>query len=200
MRLNRFILQYIFGAFGIVWMFCSYSAYGDFIANCIRGCGVVLVIVGVYGRIYATIFIGGMKNEGADGKSFIDYGAYSLCRNPLYFFSFIAFVGILALKAQIVFVVVGSILYLWIYRMTILSEEEFLGQKFGQSYAEFLAKSPRFFPSFANFHCPEKIEVRPFFLHKEIRRAINWFIGVVAILGVEMLHSYEILPLFWRCF
>ncbi|MCI6217552.1 MAG: isoprenylcysteine carboxylmethyltransferase family protein [Helicobacter sp.] len=200
MRLNRFILQYIFGAFGIVWMFCSYSAYGDFIANCIRGLGVMLVIAGVYGRIYATVFIGGMKNEGTDGKSFIDYGAYSLCRNPLYFFSFIAFVGILALKAQISLIVIGSILYLWIYRMTILSEEEFLSQKFGQSYAEFLTKSPRFFPSLTNFHCPEKVEVRPFFLHKEIRRAINWFIGVVAILGVEILHSYGILPLFWRCF
>lgn len=200
MKLNRFPLQYIFGALSLIWVFCSYTAFSEVVANCIRGAGVLLVIIGVYGRMYATIFIGGMKNEGTDGKSFIDYGAYSLCRNPLYFFSFIAFVGILALKAQISFIIVGALLYLWIYRMTILKEEVFLSEKFGDSYRQFLDKSPRFFPKLSLFHCPDKIEVRPFFLHKEMKRACNWFIGVLLIFGVELLHYYELLPTLWRSF
>lgn len=179
MRLNRFPLQYVFGALCIVWFFVSSSAYSDFVANLIRGVGVALVIAGVYGRLYATIFIGSVKNEGVDGESFIDYGAYSLCRNPLYLFSFI---------------------YLWIYKMTILSEEEFLESKFGEPYKQFLQKTSRFFPRFKGFHCPEKIEVCPEFLHKEIRRALNWFLGVVVILAIEMLQYYEIMPVFWRIY
>ena len=122
--------------------------------------------------------IGGVKNEGVDGESFIDYGAYSLCRNPLYLFSFITFIGILALKGQITLVCLGALIYLWIYKMTILSEEEFLESKFGEPYKQFLQKTSRFFPRFKGFHCPEKIEVRPEFLHKEIRRALNWFLGL----------------------
>ena len=78
--------------------------------------------------------------------------------------------------------------------MTILGEEEFLGQKFGEKYQQFLHNTSRFFPSFANFSCPEKIEVRPKFFHKELRRALNWFIGVVAILVIEVLHSFGVLP------
>ncbi|MGI0406630.1 methyltransferase family protein [Helicobacter himalayensis] len=200
MRLNRFPLQYVFGVLCIVWLFVSSSAYSGFVANFIRGVGVAFVIVGVYGRLYATIFIGGMKNEGVDGKSFIDYGAYSLCRNPLYLFSFIAFVGVLALKGQIALIIIGALIYLWIYRMTILSEEEFLESKFGEPYKQFLQKTSRFFPRLKGFHCPEKIEVRPEFLHKEIRRALNWFLGVVAILAIEVLQYYEILPVFWRIY
>ncbi len=194
MRFNRFILQYVLGAVCVAWLFVSYTPYDEFVANCIRGVGVALVIVGVIGRLYATMFIGGMKNAGTDGNSFIDYGAYSLCRNPLYLFSFIGFLGILALKAQLVLVLVGGLLFLWIYRMTILGEEEFLGQKFGEKYQQFLQSTSRFFPSFTHFYCPEKIEVRPKFFHKELWRALNWFVGVVAILAIEVLHSFGVLP------
>lgn len=200
MKWNRFIWQYLLGTIGVVWLIISYTPYNDFVANCIRGVGIALVIVGVIGRLYATMFIGGMKNEGADGNSFIDYGAYSLCRNPLYLFSFIGFLGILALKAQLILIILGGILFLWIYRMTILGEENFLSQRFGEKYQQFLQNTSRFFPSFAHFSCPEKIEVRPKFFHKELRRALNWFIGVVAILVIEVLHNYEILPIFYMMY
>lgn len=86
--MKRFIWQYIFTFVFIVWVLISYTPYDDFTANCIRIVGVFLVFVGIIGRIYATIFIGGMKNEGVDGSKFIDYGAYSICRNPLYLFFF----------------------------------------------------------------------------------------------------------------
>lgn len=193
---KRFYWQYIFAALFAVWVCVSTSAYDEVVANSLRGIGIVLLIIGVIGRIYATIFIGGMKNEGVDGTKFIDYGAYSLCRNPLYLFSFIAFIGLLCLKAQLTLVVVGVVFYLIIYHYTILSEENFLRGKFGKAYEDFLANTSRFFPKFKGFHCPEKIEVRPAFLHKELRRSVNWFLGALALIIVELLHYCEILPNF----
>lgn len=193
---KRFYWQYIFAGVFAVWVCVSTSAYDEFIANVLRGVGVVLLIIGVIGRIYATIFIGGMKNEGVDGTKFIDYGAYSLCRNPLYLFSFIAFIGLLCLKAQLSLLMVGIVFYLIIYHYTILSEENFLRGKFGKAYEDFLASTSRFFPKFKGFHCPEKIEVRPAFLHKELRRSVNWFIGALVLIITELLHHYEILPNF----
>lgn len=195
---SRFVYQYFFALLFAVWVCVSTSAYDEVVANSLRGFGIMLLIIGVIGRLYATIFIGGMKNEGVDGTKFIDYGAYSLCRNPLYFFSFIAFIGLLFLKAQLSLVLVGIVFYLIIYHYTILGEENFLRGKFGKAYEDFLASTSRFFPKISNFHCPEKIEVRPAFLHKELKRSVNWFLGALALIIVELLHHYEILPNF--CF
>lgn len=197
---NRFIWQYIFALLFAVWVCISTSAYNEVVANSLRGVAVVLLIIGVIGRIYATIFIGGMKNEGVDGTKFIDYGAYSLCRNPLYLFSFIAFIGLLALKAQLSLVAVGVVFYLFIYHFTILSEENFLRAKFGKAYEEFLEHTSRFFPQFKNFYCPEKIEVRPAFLHKELKRSVNWFLGAFVLIITELLHHYEFLPNFYQVY
>lgn len=196
MKINRFFWQYIFALFFAVWVCVSTSAYSVEVANFLRGVGFIFLIIGVIGRIYATVFIGGMKNEGVDGSKFIDYGAYSLCRNPLYLFSLIAFMGLLLIKAQLSLVLVGVVFYLIIYRFTILKEEKFLKGKFGKAYEEFLQSTSRFFPNFTNFHCPEKIEVRPAFLHKELKRSVNWFLGALVLVGVELLHCYEILPHF----
>lgn len=192
--MNRFIWQYIFTFVFIVWVLISYTHYDDFTANFIRIVGVFLVFVGIIGRIYATIFIGGMKNEGVDGSKFIDYGAYSICRNPLYLFSFIAFLGLLAIKAQIILLIIGALFFLIIYHYTIKQEERFLSSKFGQAYLEFLEKTARFFPNFSNFYCPDRIEVRPEFLHKELRRAINWALGLFVLCFVELLHHFAYLP------
>ena len=192
--MNRFIYQYIFAFIFIVWIFISYTPYDEFYANLLRICGVFLVVLGIIGRIYATIFIGGMKNEGVDGSKFIDYGAYSLCRNPLYFFSFLAFLGLLAIKAQLILILIGAVFFLIVYHQTIKKEEKFLSSKFGQSYLEFLEKTARFFPRLTNFYCPDRIEVRPEFLHRELKRALNWAIGLFALCIIELLHYYFYLP------
>jgi len=44
--------------------------------------GLVLIAIGVIGRVFSTIFLGGHKNE-----TVITYGPFSVCRNPLYLFS-----------------------------------------------------------------------------------------------------------------
>lgn len=198
--MNRFIWQYLFGAFFIAWLCVSSTAWDFGVAWSMRGAGLALLILGVIGRIYATVFIGGMKNEGVDGTKFIDYGAYSLCRNPLYLFSFIAFLGLLALTAQFALVFIGAVFYLLVYRYTILGEERYLKGRFGAAYDEFLANTSRFFPKLSNFHYPAKIEVRPEFLHKELKRAVNWFLGGFAFIIVAILHECEILPNFFKLY
>lgn len=195
--MNRFIWQYIFGIALIIHACVSYNAWWldncEMVANIIRAVGVLCLFIGIIGRIYATIFIGGMKNEGINGK-FIDYGAYSLCRNPLYFFSFIAFLGLLALKGQITLIALGAVFFLITYHYTILGEERFLSEKFGDTYKAFLAKTARFFPRFSAFNCPDEVIVKPAFLHKELKRAINWILGALGFIALELLHYYDILP------
>ena len=50
--------------------------------------GITLASFGAAGRAWATSYISGLKM-----KELVTTGPYSLCRNPLYFFSFILGVG-----------------------------------------------------------------------------------------------------------
>src|SRR5579871_3425525 len=51
--------------------------------------GYALVIAGAFGRAYCSAFIGGRKNDVV-----VREGPFSVVRNPLYVFSFMAAVGI----------------------------------------------------------------------------------------------------------
>lgn len=191
---NRFPYTFAFGILGALWVLLSESMCPFWVDIAFKILGIIAVGVGVGGRLYSTLFIGGMKNEGIDGKTFIDYGPYSTTRNPLYFFSFIAFMGLLALQAQILLLCVGALGFYWIYQRTIKREESFLIDKFGDSYRQYLKSVPRFFPR-RHFETPEQILVRPKFLHKEIKRGLVWFCFVFFLLLWQTLQAFGFLPI-----
>lgn len=186
--------QWIFGAFFLVWIIFSAPKL-IYLQDLFNIIGIFLLFVGIVGRLYATLYIGGMKNSGSDGNSFISDGIYSVCRNPLYFFSFVGLLGILFLKGQLILVILGAALFLLVYRFTILGEEKFLSDKFGDSYKEFLKNTPRFFPNFSRFKYSERLEIRPFFLHKEAKRAFVWLFVALFIYVISILQNLGFLPI-----
>lgn len=189
------IWQWIFGIIFLMWiLFSGNKLY--YMQNIFNIIGLLLLFIGILGRIYSTLYIGGMKNSGNDGTSFVNDGIYSVCRNPLYFFSFVGLIGVLFLKGQIILIIIGAVLFLVIYHFTILGEEKFLSDKFGESYKIFLKSTPRFFPNFSKFRYSERLEIRPFFLHKEIKRAFVWILGAFIIYCITYLQNLGILPVF----
>ena len=191
---NRFPYTFAFGILGAFWVLLSEAMCPFWVDVVFKILGIIAVGIGVGGRLYSTLFIGGMKNEGVDGKTFIDYGPYSATRNPLYFFSFIAFMGLLALQAQMLLLLVGAFGFYWIYQRTIRREETFLTDKFGDSYRAYLDSVPRFFPR-QPFETPEQILVRPKFLHKEIKRSVAWFLFASFLLLWQLLQALGIVPI-----
>ena len=191
MRLDRMFWQWIFGVVLVLWVLFSAPSF-SLLQPVFSVFGLLLLFVGILGRLYATLYIGGMKNSGQDGKSFVCDGIYRTCRNPLYFFSFVGLLGVLCFKGQFSLLVVGGGLFLVIYRFTILSEERFLREKFGESYEEFLRSTPRFFPDFSRFSCAERLEIRPHFLHKEIKRSSAWILGAFFMYLSQILQDCEV--------
>ncbi|RDU69839.1 isoprenylcysteine carboxylmethyltransferase family protein [Helicobacter cholecystus] len=195
---KRMIVQYIIGSFFAIWVIFSQSALPQIVQNLMLVGGFCLIMVGVLGRLYATLYIGGMKNRGSDGNSFVKEGVYGICRNPLYLFSFIGFIGLLLIKAQLSFLIVGIIAYLLAYRVTIRDEETYLEGLYGESYRQFLKDVPRFFPDtrIKNFTYPQKLTILVHFYHVEMKRALVW-VGMGALIYIiSLLHTQGILPYF----
>ncbi len=132
--------------------------------------GYFLIALCAMGRLYSTAFLGGHKND-----TLITYGAFSVVRNPLYFFSLTGMTGIAFISAHVLIIFVVPLFFAVLYHFLILREEKFLMQKFGAQYEVYMKSTPRLIPNLKLYSAPEKIETVPKYLNKAFKDAIWWF-------------------------
>jgi len=151
--------------------------------------GFMLVIVCVLGRLYATTFIGGVKNH----KLMTD-GPFAMVRNPLYFFSLVgvAGVGLMSTRITVALALLG-IFYIIFDRM-ITREEKFLKEKFGKDYKAYCAATPRLWPDFKKYTAPDVIEVRPQYVLNAVKDCTFWFLPYFVFELIDWLHATGNLP------
>ena len=106
-------------------------------------------------------------------------GPYSLCRNPLYLFSYLGGVGIMLITETFTFPIVFTLYFLCYYHFVIRQEEAFLSEKYGTAYSDYIKTIPRFLPSFKNFKEPEFYQVSPKHFRLFLTHVV-WFIWVAA--------------------
>lgn len=73
-------------------------------------------------------------------------GPYAYTRNPLYVGSFFMYLGFCIAAGSVYVVAAFLVFFFVVYYATILREEAFLREKFGDSYERFCGEVPRFFP------------------------------------------------------
>jgi protein-S-isoprenylcysteine O-methyltransferase Ste14 len=132
--------------------------------------GYVLLAFCAMGRMYSTAFIGGIKN-----KDLVTWGPYSVCRNPLYFFSLCGAAGLGFATASLIMTAVIFFGFLIVYIFLIGREEAFLQDKFGKEFSSYKAKVPRLLPDLSRWHCPAELTFQPKFLNFAWRDAVWWF-------------------------
>lgn len=131
--------------------------------------GWLVFLTGAGMRIWATLYIGGRK-----GHAVIDEGPYSICRNPLYFGTFLIALSIALFVQSLTFGVglaLSAAAYLW---ATLPNEEGRLRKNLGESYAEYCRRVPRFIPRPWLHQTPATIEVSTRGLAREAGRALRW--------------------------
>ena len=92
------------------------------------------------GRIWCSLYISGFKNA-----KLVTDGPYSLCRNPLYLFSYLGGVGIMLITETFIFPIVFTLYFLCYYHFVIRQEEAFLSEKYGTAYSDYIKTIPRFY-------------------------------------------------------
>ena len=110
------------------------------------GVGCVCSSFGALGRIWCLSFIAGRKT-----RSLVTEGPYSLCRNPLYFFSLVGAIGVGLASCTLILpllVLVGFGLY---YPMVVRSEARRLAETHGAAYDAYVKSTPCLVPSFGRY-------------------------------------------------
>ena len=153
-------------------------------------------LIGVFGRIWSSLFIEGNKTQ-----KLIVKGPYSLMRNPLYFFSFILLIGFCFFIKSILVFATFFLIWILIYRNTMNSEEKNLISNHNQEYVDYYNNTPKIFPNFnlyKSFSVNDKMDIDI----KKIERVLTESFGFLFLFGIikviEYLHLSGILPVYFH--
>jgi len=148
--------------------------------------GVLICLAGQTLRVlavgYEYIKRGGARKQIYAGR-LIQGGMFAHSRNPLYLGNILIFCGIVVIFSAPLAYAVGIPLVLFIYACIILAEEEFLRNKFGAEFDDYVARVNRLWPNWTGIS--ESIEDMTFqwkrVVSKEYGTAFGWLIAAIAL-------------------
>jgi protein-S-isoprenylcysteine O-methyltransferase Ste14 len=146
--------------------------------------GVLFIAIGILGRAWCTLYIGSRK-----GTEVVATGPYSVSRNPLYLFSFIAVAGIGAQTGSYLVTALLVAVAVLIFLPAILREETALATRFGEEYERYRSRVPRFGPRFTAWTDMETIVVTPRLFWKTAREGLFFFLVIPYCEGIEWLQA-----------
>lgn len=139
----------------------------------ITNLGLLLIAVCIVGRTWCTLYIGGHKN-----RELTIHGPYSVVRNPLYVFTIIGAAGIGAqsgtLTVAVLFAAVGAI----IFAIVVRQEECFLAATFGDAFAAYATRVPRFWPRLSLWQEAGVVLVSPYLVRRSFLDACVFLIAL----------------------
>jgi protein-S-isoprenylcysteine O-methyltransferase Ste14 len=156
------------------------SVHDELTHERIETLGLVLIVIGIGGRLWATLYIGGRK-----ASEVVSTGPYSVTRNPLYLFSSIAAAGVGAQTGSYTVACLFMLTTAALFHVVALREERFLAATLGDLYLAYKARVPRFWPN--PFLYRDAAEVT--FQTRRLR--VTLLDGLMFLLAIPVLEAIE---------
>ncbi len=193
----RLSFSWILGFLLIFLIVFSKSRYeGTSLYEVFELLGYGFLVLATLGRIWCTVYIGGRKDE-----ELCTDGPYSICRNPLYIFSFFGAVGIILSAQELVLlgVVVPFFVY---YYFVIRGEEKRLLDFFGKDYENYCREVKRIVPNFKHYDSKSRFEIFPKVLFRSMVHAsiFMWILIILELLEYFKTNTNLIPTLFYLPF
>ncbi|THB76258.1 MAG: isoprenylcysteine carboxylmethyltransferase family protein [Desulfobacteraceae bacterium] len=151
--------------------------------------GILLVGVASAGRLWCSLYIAGYKTN-----RLVTQGPYSMCRNPLYFFSFIGAVGVGLSSETFIIPLLILVAFGLYYPFVIRKEEKRLLHLHREEFKRYLSRVPRFFPKLSLLEEPLHYQVKPVRFKKQMFDVL-WFVWVLGVIEIiEECHRQDIFP------
>ncbi|MGQ9649627.1 MAG: methyltransferase family protein [Phycisphaerae bacterium] len=135
---------------------------GSPVPTFMEGAGYLLLLLGLGIRMWSILFIGGRKS-----RELVTEGPYSLCRHPLYVGTLLLSLGAALSFENLIMLVTGILFIVPIHAVIARLEEQRLAELFGDRYAEYARRVPRFLPRFSAYRSKPDVLVSV----RAIRRA-----------------------------
>lgn len=151
--------------------------------------GWILVGAGMSGRIWCGSYISGRKNN-----DLVVEGPYSISRNPLYFFSFIAGLGVMMVSETLLLPLLFSLLFWGYYPRVIAREEANLRRLHGAAFDAYCERVPRFWPKFSLYSEPCNYSVSAARFRRNLADVALFVMAGGLVEFIEGMHTSGYLP------
>ncbi|MBE7182969.1 MAG: isoprenylcysteine carboxylmethyltransferase family protein [Methylobacterium mesophilicum] len=155
--------------------------------------GTILIVLGIGGRLWSTLYIGGRKSA-----EVVSTGPYSITRNPLYVFSAIAAAGAGAQMGSVLASLILGLLCVAAFHLVIFREEDYLRARLGQTYEDYCARVPRFLPKFSLYRDQDEVTFRPRLLRNTLRDGLVFFASLPLFELIEMGQRSGVIPVLFH--
>jgi protein-S-isoprenylcysteine O-methyltransferase Ste14 len=169
----------------LLLVFTKPNFYSEIASDLIEISGFALLIAAGVGRIWCTLYIAGRKD-----KVLCTSGPYSLCRNPLYFFSFLGLVGFVLATNHVFYALFVAIIFLCYYHFVIKREEKRLFELFGEQFVKYKQTTNRFFPAFKRQdRTTDDTPMNYHVFEKGLRDISGFFIAILLVELIEIIQG-----------
>jgi len=183
---QRKVIVLAVAVLGVVLAFLGGPAMpeGNFSHEAIERSGVLFIVIGILGRTWCSMYIGGYKLN-----RLVTDGPYSVTRNPLYVFSAIAAYGLGTQLGSMVFALTCAVATIAIFLLVIRHEERALADRFPAEFALYKARVPRLIPAFGRWRDVDAISVRPAAVYRTFWDAMLFALAVPGLKALESLRD-----------
>lgn len=169
------------------------SLHDELMHEYIETLGLLLILVGIGGRLWATLYIGGRKSA-----TVVSTGPYSITRNPLYLFSSIAAAGVGAQTGSYVVACLSMVLCVAAFQLVARREERFLSATLGGEYLSYLQRVPRFLPNLLIYRDDAEVTFQTGKLRVTFLDGLVFLAAIPLLEVIEEAHEAGTIPvLFW---
>jgi protein-S-isoprenylcysteine O-methyltransferase Ste14 len=159
-------------------------AIGTFAHEVVEAAGLLLLLVGVLGRLWSILYVGSAKN-----RELMRSGPYSMTRNPLYFFSTIGMTGIgLMLGAVFFALLLGGLTFVILY-VTATREAAFLRSTFGDAYTAYERDVPFFWPNPRLYNSTDSVTFSSQALRNTLFDAMGFLVAIPIVELIDALKT-----------
>jgi protein-S-isoprenylcysteine O-methyltransferase Ste14 len=166
---------------------------GQVVHETVEWIGIVLIFVCILGRTWSSLYIGGRKID-----ELVTVGPYSVCRNPLYFFSVLGAAGMGAQTGSVVIGLICGVIAAVVFRIVVVQEEKLLLQKYGDTFRGYLGRVPRLLPDPRLWHDVDVLAIRPRRVVLTFADASFFLLAVPVAELFEVLQDAGIVPILLR--
>ena len=183
-----------FGA-ALALMAVTASAWHPVAAAVMLILGYTLVRFAITGRAWTALYLTGHKKH-----QLVTGGPYSMCRNPLYFFTFVGLLGIGLAAGSLSIATLIAAWFALYYPLVIRKEEAKLEALHGEVFIAYRQSTPAFFPRFGLLREAAVYSVQPAKIRANTKDYVwmIWGLGLVQLFA--LLHQAGLLPLLVRIY